>query len=123
MRFKQFTKGNAVVIQNTSDYLLKVEEILADDGKFEQLKENETIKRETRLQNLLRQLAKEKKDPKKTKITKEVYKRIIPCGSRAGVMYGVQKIHKNGVPVRPIISVIVHTITTLLNTWTRFSNH
>ena len=91
-------KGNAVVIQNVTDYLLKVEEILADNEKFEQLKENETVKRETRLQNLLRQLVKEKKDPKKSKITKEVYKRIIPCGSRAGVMYGLPKIHKNGVP-------------------------
>ena len=99
-------KGNAAVIQNLTDYLLKVEEILADNEKFEQLKENETVKRETRLQNLLRQLVKEKKDPKKSKITKEVYKRIIPCGSRAGVMYGLPKIHKNGVPVRPIISAI-----------------
>ena len=99
-------KGNAVVIQNKEDYIKKVQEILDDDEKFEKLKENETIKRETRLQNYLRQLAKTKEDTSKTKITTDVYKRILPSGSRAGIMYGLPKIHKKGVPLRPIISAI-----------------
>jgi len=30
----------------------------------------------------------------------------MPCGSRAGIMYGLPKIHKEGAPVRPIISGI-----------------
>ena len=34
----------------------------------------------------------------------DVYKRMMPCGSRAGVMYGLPKIHKTGTPVRPIVS-------------------
>ena len=33
-------------------------------------------------------------------------KRIYPCGSRDGVLYGLPKIHKEGTPLRPIISAI-----------------
>jgi len=49
-------KGNAVVIQNKSDYLNKIEQLLLTGGKFKQLKQNETIKRETKLQNYLRSI-------------------------------------------------------------------
>jgi hypothetical protein len=37
-------------------------------------------------------------------MSKETYDSIVPCGSRAGIMYGLPKIHKDGVPIRPIIS-------------------
>ena len=40
------------------------------------------------------------------RIPVEVYKKIMPCGSRAGVIYGLPKIHKEGTPVRPIISAV-----------------
>ncbi|CAF1146756.1 unnamed protein product, partial [Brachionus calyciflorus] len=40
-------------------------------------------------------------------ISDEVLREITPCGSRAGVIYGLPKIHKDGVPLRPIISAIV----------------
>jgi hypothetical protein len=30
----------------------------------------------------------------------------MPCGSRAGVLYGLPKIHKVGAPLRPIISAV-----------------
>ena len=36
----------------------------------------------------------------------EIYNEISPCGSRPGIMYGLPKIHKNGVPIRPIISAV-----------------
>jgi hypothetical protein len=39
-------------------------------------------------------------------ISDEVYNRILPSGSRAGIMYGLPKIHKNGAPLRPIISAV-----------------
>jgi len=35
-----------------------------------------------------------------------IYAKITPSGSRAGVMYGLPKIHKENIPVRPIISAI-----------------
>jgi hypothetical protein len=93
-------KGNAVVIQNVNDYKEKIANILWTDGKFKKLDDDLTRLREQRLQNNLRRLH------KANKISAEVYKDILPCGSRAGVMYGLPKIHKDGAPLRPIISAI-----------------
>jgi len=47
-----------------------------------------------------------KKKLKRSGITKRIYETITPCGSRAGVLYGLPKIHKEGAPIRPIISAV-----------------
>ncbi|CAF0929848.1 unnamed protein product [Brachionus calyciflorus] len=39
-------------------------------------------------------------------ISDGVLRRITPCGSRSGVIYGLPKIHKEGASIRPIISAI-----------------
>ena len=91
-------KGNAVVIQDKENYQMLVKELLEDSTKFKRLSEDVTLKRERALQNSLRELY------NKGYIKKEVYQEIIPKGSRAGVMYGLPKIHKNPVKLRPIIS-------------------
>ncbi len=49
-------KDNAVVIQNKIDYLSKIVQLLLSGGIFKQLKQSETIKRETKLQNYLRSI-------------------------------------------------------------------
>ena len=59
-----------------------------------------TIFREKRLHGYI------KKTQKELELPNEVVNRILPCGSRAGVLYGLPKIHKEGAPVRPIISAI-----------------
>jgi hypothetical protein len=97
-------KGNAVVIQNKTDYKKKVNDLLTSTGKFKELN-GETIKRETRLQNYLRSISVSSKNGS-SEINEEVYNEIMPCVSRTGIMYGLSKIHKEGAPVRPIISAI-----------------
>ena len=52
-------KGNAVVIQNVTDYRKKIMEILAAEGKFKKLNHYPTRTRETKLQNYLRALNKD----------------------------------------------------------------
>ena len=54
-------KGNAVVIQDLSEYREKVSAFLKTDGTFDKLKDYETRKRETNLQNFMRKLRAEGK--------------------------------------------------------------
>ena len=54
------------MIQNVEDYRKKMQDILDDNKKFKKLDANETISRETKLQDYLRRLVKAKNDPKKT---------------------------------------------------------
>lgn len=93
-------KGNAVVIQNVDEYRRKVSEILNVSGKFKKLRSDPTYDREKYIYGHLSYIWRDRHlDP-------EVLKRVLPCGSRAGVMYGLPKIHKSGVPIRPIISAV-----------------
>jgi hypothetical protein len=102
-------KGNAVVIQNKKDYIKKVKTLLTKDGKFEKIKQDPTIDREKALAQYLRNLTKPKLDHsnkiiEKAQLSEEDFKRICPSGSRAGVMYGLPKIHKDNCPIRPVVS-------------------
>ena len=102
-------KGNAVVIQNIDDYKRKVSDLLKSDKKFIKLESNPTMKREKALQNYLRKLAVTTTSQGKKRaffMPNKVYKDVLPCGSRAGVMYGLPKIHKTDTPLRPIISAV-----------------
>ncbi len=112
-------KGNAVVLQNIQDYQNKITDILNTDGKFRKLYGNPTRTRETKLTTYLRSLnsptiwkpdkrcTKGKRKTKKDhRLPDQVCTNITPSGSRAGVMYGLPKIHKENIPVRPIISAI-----------------
>jgi hypothetical protein len=101
-------KGNAVVIQDINDYRVKIVELLNQDGKFSKLDNNVTMDREKCLQNYLRNLKNKEVNgkPRPQRLSEVDYHRILPSGSRAGVMYGLPKIHKKNVPIRPIISSI-----------------
>ena len=94
-------KGNGVVILNKDDYISKTEEILQDITKFKLLKEDWfkcILRLEDKLNRLLRAI--------KTKLTDEVYGWLYASGSTPGVLYGLPKVHKDGCPIRPILSAI-----------------
>lgn len=101
-------KGNAVVIQNTDDYRRKINGLLTTGNKFKEIPINPTRTRENKFQDYLRSLhaSTNKGIRREYRISDEVYRRIMPSGSRAGVMYGLPKIHKNESPLRPIISAV-----------------
>jgi hypothetical protein len=46
------------------------------------------------------------KNVKGPKLEAYVYEKIVPSGSKLGVLYGLPKIHKKDAPIRPIISSI-----------------
>ena len=83
-----------------TDYVRKLNDIVSDSSKFKTLDDDPTSKRETRLQRYLLPLH------RKGALNKDEYERIRPSGSTPARMYGLPKIHKDNVPLRPIISSI-----------------
>ena len=96
-------KGNGVVIMNRAEYVDKMNVILADDSKFERLGGTEThdhtLQQERALQAFLLRAV------NAGHIRRDVYDRIRPVGSTRPRMYGIPKLHKAGVPLRPILSM------------------
>ena len=95
-------KGAGVVILNRADYLSKMDAILGDTDKFLKLGDfsfDDTQRIENKLQKRFLELYKSKL------ISKEIYEFIRPVGSQRPRMYGLPKIHKTGIPLRPILSM------------------
>ncbi|CAF0945540.1 unnamed protein product [Didymodactylos carnosus] len=92
-------KWNAIVVLNKDDYLSKAQELLNDQRAFKKLKSNLAIKREHEFINFLLKLKRNKR------ITEDDYKIMRPrTDSRTTEAYFLVKVHKNNLPLRPIIS-------------------
>ena len=92
-------KGNAIVVMNKSDCLIKAKEVLDDERVFKKLDHNLTNERENEFIKFLLQLKRNKM------ISPDAYKLMRPTtGSRTLEAYFPLKVHKSGQSVRPIIS-------------------
>ena len=85
-------KEKATVTMETKEYQEKIEEILNDEATYEKLK-----KYKAELIRMVNSLEKE------GKITKDQYWYLYPTLEKVPRMYGSPKIHKEGVPLRPIV--------------------
>ena len=93
-------KGRASVIMNTKDYKDKIMELLNDRNIYEPLKKDPTANFKAKLVNTLR-------DWKSKKIISDsLHHRIYPTSDTIAKFYGLPKIHKSNVPLRPIVSSI-----------------
>jgi hypothetical protein len=88
-------KGNATVILNTADYKQKIASIL-EDPAYRRLSRDPTDSAERKTALLL----------KKSTLTEDIIKQLRSSGSRDPRLYGLRKVHKQGVPLRPIVSNI-----------------
>ena len=85
--------------------------------KVNQLRKNAKhplLKEEERIINILKSLRKE------DKIDKDLYDKLKPIGSQPARLYGLAKVHKNNVPVRPVLSMpgsSYHQIATQVADW------
>ena len=70
------------------------------NGKFKLLDYDSTIEREKYLASLLCRFQ------KPGAFDMQTCKKIYPCGSKTGVLYGLPKIQKKENPLRPILSAI-----------------
>ena len=98
-------KGTGVVIMNKIDYIDKMMDILKDETKFKYLggvtEHDHTPQVEGQIVKRLLQLL------KRGELSKEVNDRIKPVAAQRPRMYGLPKIHKENIPLRPILS---HTV-------------
>ena len=93
-------KGRATVIMNTKDYKNKIEDLLKDENTYEALKKDPTNIYKSKLINILRDWRNNKR------ISDTLYHRLYPTSDLPPRFYGLPKIHKNNVPLRPIVSSI-----------------
>ena len=96
-------KGNGTVILNKSDYIDKVENIIGDESKFK-IESSNPFKLMHKLEDKINRLLKTLKNF--GVINNQCYRSLSPTGSKPGILYGLPKIHKQGCPIRPILSAI-----------------
>ena len=92
-------KGVALVVLDKEDYIKKAEDLL-EDNTYKKIAEDPTPKQKNKLINILRNIKAE------GGLKEEVYKRLYPTGAGSPKFYGLPKLHKAGIPLRPIISSI-----------------
>ncbi|CAH8519337.1 unnamed protein product, partial [Heterobilharzia americana] len=95
-------KGECVTLVNKTDYVTKMLEILSDNWKFilDSNAKDQTSYIEKQMVQQLKQLLKAKY------IDETTFKSIKPIGSQIAKLNGRAKIHKPGVPLRLILSMI-----------------
>ncbi|BHF80485.1 hypothetical protein SprV_0702361300 [Sparganum proliferum] len=83
------------------DYVAKLEEILSDRSKF-----TKSEKDKDRTEAVEGQLTTTRKDLcKEGHLSSKEYERLRPVGSTIPRMYGLPEIHKQGLPLRPILNM------------------
>lgn len=97
-------KGSGVGLMDRHDYISKMLSIFNDRSKFQRLgsidTHDSTLTSEIRFQKRL------VKWVKSGVLPSEMAGQLRPCGSIRPRLYGLPKIHKDGVPLRPILSMI-----------------
>ena len=99
---KKADKGSAVVVMNTTDYLREGYRQLSDPNFYQRLKEDPTQKFSAKIAETLTQMR------QLNLITEKNFDFLNKDNSSEGLFYLLPKIHKKGVPGRPICSSCNH---------------
>ncbi|MGL4482492.1 MAG: reverse transcriptase domain-containing protein [Lactococcus garvieae] len=94
-------KGTGLVIMNRTDYIQKMNNILNDDSKFRKMETepDKTAAIEKKISKILRVMKQE------NMIDSATFESIRPVGSTIPRLYGLPKVHKPEVPLRPIVDM------------------
>ena len=92
-------KGKATVVMNCEDYTTKMMEI-SNDGEYCVLSRDPTLKVEKEIASALKLVCKE------GHISDKFCDQLTPRYTEPPQIYGLPKVHKEGVPMRPIVSPI-----------------
>ena len=93
-------KGRATVILDRVDYDRKLQEMLNDQKTYRKLKKDPAPALERRMNSRLLALR------RLNILPKELYDRLRSSGGHTPLLYGLPKVHKTGVPLRPIVSFV-----------------
>ena len=93
-------KGVALVVMDRSDYTKNAKELLEDTNTYRTIQSHPTNKLKNKLINMLRKI---KAD---TGMQENTYRKMYPTGATSPKFYGLPKIHKKNIPLRPIVSSI-----------------
>ena len=114
-----FDKGIGICVMKAEQYRRKLEKIL----QLPQFKKvvntrknakNPILKEEDRVINILKDMK------EKNHIDDKLYKKLRPSGSQPPRLYGLAKVHKNNIPVRPVLSMpgsAYHSIAQQVADW------
>ena len=92
-------KGVSMVVMAKDDYIYKSEELL-QSSTYKILTTDPTTKHKNKLISLLKSIMAE------GEINDNTYKRLYPTGAGTSKYYGLSKVHKKEIPLRPIISSV-----------------
>ena len=90
-------KGTCLVVMDKEDYINKSQDLLKEDT-YRVITEDPTNKQKNRLILILKKIKNE------GGISEEKYKFMYPTGAGISKFYGLPKVHKAGVPLRPLVS-------------------
>ena len=86
-----------MVVMDREEYIKKAEELL-NQATYKVIPADSTTKQKNKLITLLKNIRAE------GGINEETYRRMYPTGAGTPKFYGLPKINKAGVPLRPIVS-------------------
>ena len=94
-------KGSGIVLMNKEDYIKKLEDILQDETKFHKCtkEKDKTTSVENDLNKLLHKMHKD------LLIDSETLEKLKPSGCTIPRLYGLPKVHKQGIPLRPVLDM------------------
>ena len=92
-------KGVCMVVMDKEDYIEKSEELMLK-STYKILSSDPTTKHKNKLIALLKLIKAE------GGIKENTYRRLYPTGACSAKYYGLPKVHKTGIPLRPIVSSI-----------------
>ena len=91
-------KGVALVVIDRTEYIQKSKDLLQDTSTYRTIKGDPTSKLKNRLISILKKIKAE------TGMQDNIYKKMYPTGASPAKFYGLPKIHKKNIPLRPIVS-------------------
>ena len=93
-------KGIGLVVIDTVEYIKKAKGVLEDTNTYKAIQADPTSKLKNKLISILRRIK------NATGLQDNIYRKMYPTGASPPRFYGLPKIHKNNIPLRPIVSSI-----------------